>query len=44
MLQELTLGWNFITSVGVGVLLGTSSHITDLDLHQNSLGTTAKAS
>jgi hypothetical protein len=31
-LQKLTLGYNFITSTGLGVLLDTSHHITDLEL------------
>jgi Leucine-rich repeat (LRR) protein len=34
-LQKLSLDGNFITSTGVGVLLETSFHITDLDLRQN---------
>jgi Ran GTPase-activating protein (RanGAP) involved in mRNA processing and transport len=40
--QKLALGGNFITSMGVGVLLETmersSHHITDLDLQRNSIG------
>jgi Ran GTPase-activating protein (RanGAP) involved in mRNA processing and transport len=37
-LQKLTLDYNSITSTGVGVLLDTSCHITDLDLHDNPIG------
>jgi Ran GTPase-activating protein (RanGAP) involved in mRNA processing and transport len=40
-LQKLTLGWNAITSTGIGVLLETmeqSHHITDLDLQRNYIG------
>jgi Ran GTPase-activating protein (RanGAP) involved in mRNA processing and transport len=40
-LQELTLANNSITSTGVSVLLESmeqSSHITDLDLHRNPIG------
>jgi Ran GTPase-activating protein (RanGAP) involved in mRNA processing and transport len=37
-LQELTLGRNFITSTGVGVLVETNSHITDLNLYHNRIG------
>jgi Ran GTPase-activating protein (RanGAP) involved in mRNA processing and transport len=40
-LQKLTLGWNSITSTGVGVLLETMEqgcHITDLDLQRNYIG------
>jgi Ran GTPase-activating protein (RanGAP) involved in mRNA processing and transport len=36
-LQKLRLGGNSITSTGVGVLLETISHITDLDLGHNSI-------
>jgi Ran GTPase-activating protein (RanGAP) involved in mRNA processing and transport len=43
MLQKLALASNYITSTGVGVLLGTMEHgnnhpITDLDLQRNSIG------
>jgi Ran GTPase-activating protein (RanGAP) involved in mRNA processing and transport len=37
-LQKLVLDWNSITSTGVGVLLETSFHITDLDLRNNPIG------
>jgi Ran GTPase-activating protein (RanGAP) involved in mRNA processing and transport len=36
-LQKLTLGMNIITSTGIGVLLETISHITDLDLQQKNI-------
>jgi Leucine-rich repeat (LRR) protein len=40
-LQKLTLGWNAITSTGIGLLVETmeqSHHITDLDLQRNYIG------
>jgi hypothetical protein len=37
-LQKLSLESNSITSTGVGVLLETSFHITDLDLQRNIIG------
>jgi Ran GTPase-activating protein (RanGAP) involved in mRNA processing and transport len=37
-IKKLTLDFDFISSAGVGVLLDTSGHITDLDLQNNPIG------